>query len=90
MTGLPGIEKSWTLFYDLQQTLLYDGANVIFFFEKTNDAVLYIRRKDKIYAWLTSFDGREQRASCSTEETFWSYSIHTNPWREVPILHWAG
>jgi hypothetical protein len=51
ITGLPGIGKSWTLFYALQQALLYDGATVLFFFQKSDKAVLYLRRKNKLYAW---------------------------------------
>jgi hypothetical protein len=54
MTGLPGIGKSWTLFYALQQALLYDGATVVFFFQKIDKAVLYLRRKNKIYAWTST------------------------------------
>jgi hypothetical protein len=51
ITGLPGIGKSWTLLYALQQALLYDGATVVFFFQKRDIALLYLRRKNKIYAW---------------------------------------
>ncbi len=51
ITGSPGIGKSWTLFYALQQALLYDGATVLFFFQKRNDAVLYLRRNNEIFAW---------------------------------------
>jgi hypothetical protein len=51
ITGSPGIGKSWTLFYALQQALLYDGATVLFFFQKIDKAVLYLRRKNKVYAW---------------------------------------
>jgi hypothetical protein len=53
VTGLPGIGKSWTLFYALQQALLYDGATVVFFFQKRNKAVLYLRRNNTIYAWTS-------------------------------------
>jgi hypothetical protein len=51
ITGMPGIGKSWTLLYALQQALLYDGANVLFFFQKSDDVFLYLRRNNKIYAW---------------------------------------
>jgi len=53
ITGSPGIGKSWTLFYALQQALLYDGATVLFFFQKSNDAVMYLRRENKMYAWTS-------------------------------------
>ncbi len=51
ITGSPGIGKSWTLFYALQQALLYDGARVLFFFQKQNSASLYLRKNNKMYAW---------------------------------------
>ncbi len=51
MTGSPGIGKSWTLLYALQQALLYDGATVLFFFQKDVIAVMYQRRNNVIYAW---------------------------------------
>jgi hypothetical protein len=53
ITGLPGIGKSWTLFYALQQALLYDGATVLFFFQKQKYAVMYLRRNNKLYAWTS-------------------------------------
>ncbi len=53
ITGSEGIGKSWTLFYALQQALLYDGATVLFFFEKYGRATMYHRRKSKLYAWTT-------------------------------------
>jgi hypothetical protein len=58
ITGSPGIGKSWTLFYALQQALLYDGATVLFFFQKQDDAVMYLRRKNKIYAWKSKSKSR--------------------------------
>lgn len=51
ITGAPGIGKSWTLIYALQQALLYMDACVIFFAQKTQSAYLFIRRDDAIYAW---------------------------------------
>ncbi len=53
LTGSPGIGKSWTLFYALQQALLYDGATVLFFFQKRDKAVMYLRRNNKVYAWTS-------------------------------------
>lgn len=57
ITGSPGIGKSWTLIYMLQQALLYEGATVLFFFQKSEEALLYLRRNNKIYAWLSPRDG---------------------------------
>jgi hypothetical protein len=54
MTGSPGIGKSWTLFYALQQALLYDGATVLFFFQKEDQGVLFLRRNNNIYAWTST------------------------------------
>lgn len=51
ITGAPGIGKSWTLIYVLQQALLYEDACVIFFNQKMKSAYLFIRRGDVIYAW---------------------------------------
>lgn len=53
IVGTPGIGKSWTLFYALQQALHYDGASVLFFFLKRNATVLYLRRNHQIYAWTS-------------------------------------
>ncbi len=53
ITGSPGIGKSWTLLYALQQALLYNGATVLFFFQKPKYAVMYLRRNNKIYAWIS-------------------------------------
>ena len=53
ITGSPGIGKSWTLFYALQQALLYDGATVLFFSQKENHVALYLRRSNKIHAWTS-------------------------------------
>ena len=53
ITGSPGIGKSWALLFALQQALLYDGANVLFVYQKTTDAVMYLRRNNKVYAWTS-------------------------------------
>ncbi len=54
ITGSAGIGKSWTLFYALQQALLYDGATVLFYFQKQDKAVMYLRRNNKMYAWTST------------------------------------
>ena len=51
ITGNPGIGKSWTLIYALQQTLLYENACVLLCFQKDGTAIVCIRRNNKIYAW---------------------------------------
>jgi hypothetical protein len=51
MVGSPGIGKSWSLIYALQQSCLFDGANVCLFVSKYNTAYLFLRRGKKIYAW---------------------------------------
>lgn len=56
ITGPPGIGKSWTLIYVLQQALLYEDGCVIFFAQKRNKAFLFIRRGEKIYAWQAGID----------------------------------
>jgi hypothetical protein len=49
--GSPGLGKSWTLLYALQQALLYDDKVVLFFECKNNIAFLFYRRNNVIYAW---------------------------------------
>jgi hypothetical protein len=49
--GSPGIGKSWTLLYALQQSLLYEEKIVLFFASKGNIAFLFYRRENTIYAW---------------------------------------
>jgi hypothetical protein len=51
--GATGMGKSWTLVYALQQALLYDGACVIFFQQKTGVAYLCLRKDHHIYVWTT-------------------------------------
>jgi len=50
VTGLPGIGKSWTLLYVLQQALLYEGVFIMFFTDRS-DTYLFHRRSGKLYAW---------------------------------------
>lgn len=49
--GSPGIGKSWTLIYTLQQALLYENACVLFCFQKHSKAIVCIRRNNQIYVW---------------------------------------
>jgi hypothetical protein len=51
IVGNPGIGKSWTLIYALQQLLLRDGANVLFFMAKDYVALACFRRSDAVYVW---------------------------------------
>jgi hypothetical protein len=44
MVGSPGIGKSWSLLYALQQACLFDGANVCLFVSKNSTAYLSLRR----------------------------------------------
>jgi hypothetical protein len=53
ITGSPGIGKSMTLLYALQQALLFENACVIFFLQQRRDAHLYIRRNGCIFAWTS-------------------------------------
>ena len=49
ISGSPGIGKSWTLIYALQQALLYENVCVLFCFQKAGIAIVCIRRNNKIY-----------------------------------------
>ncbi len=51
IVGPPGIGKSWTLIYALQQILLNKDAMVIYFRQKQKKMFLFVRRENKIYAW---------------------------------------
>ena len=62
IVGNPGIGKSWTLIYALQQALLYENVCVLFCFQKEEGAILCIRRHNKIYAWNS--DDRMWATSC--------------------------
>jgi hypothetical protein len=52
IVGSPGIGKSWTLLYALQQSLLYKGACVAFFQQKEQTAFVCIRNGNHVFAWL--------------------------------------
>jgi len=52
ITGLPGIGKSWTLLYVLQQALLYEGVFIMFYTDGP-EIYLFHRRCGKLYAWAT-------------------------------------
>jgi hypothetical protein len=64
IVGNPGIGKSWTLIYALQQALLYENVCVLFSFQKSGDALVCIRRNHKIYVWIN----RDQvfRSDCTS------------------------
>jgi transcription initiation factor TFIIIB Brf1 subunit/transcription initiation factor TFIIB len=51
ITGSPGIGKSWTLLYALQQALLYENAIVVFMLRKDVRAFLCVRRNHHVYVW---------------------------------------
>ena len=51
MVGNPGIGKSWTLIYALQQALLYENACVLLCFQKDSMAIVCLRRNNRIYVW---------------------------------------
>ena len=51
IVGNPGIGKSWTLIYALQQALLYDNVCVLLCFQKDNMAIVCIRRNNQIFVW---------------------------------------
>jgi hypothetical protein len=53
IVGSPGIGKSWTLLYALQQALLYNGACVAFFQLKSEGAFVCIRKEDHVFVWHT-------------------------------------
>jgi hypothetical protein len=51
MIGSPGIGKSWSLLYALQQALLYNNALVLLYACKNSKTYLFRRQGNKIYAW---------------------------------------
>lgn len=57
ITGLPGIGKSWTLYYALQQILLYDNASVLFVAAEQQSASLILRNGFHIFAWTRQLTG---------------------------------
>jgi hypothetical protein len=54
ITGNPGIGKSWTLVYALQQALLYENACVMICFQKVGAALVCIRRDNQIFVWYNN------------------------------------
>ena len=52
IVGSPGIGKSWTLIYALQQALLYENACVLLCFQKDNMAIVCVRRNNMIFVWI--------------------------------------
>jgi hypothetical protein len=52
IVGSPGMGKSWTLLYALQQALLYDGACVMFIQQNRKTAYLCLRKDHLIYVWV--------------------------------------
>jgi len=83
ITGLPGIGKSWTLLYVLQQALLYEGVFVIFITDGLS-FYLFHRRSGKIYAWSTNIkkDGSE---FLDSKETLFIYDPSPQNEFELPI-----
>jgi hypothetical protein len=51
IVGSPGIGKSWSLIYALQQALLFENACVMFCFQKEQISWVCIRKEHRIYVW---------------------------------------
>jgi hypothetical protein len=51
IVGSPGIGKSWSLIYALQQALLFENACVMFCFQTRGVSWVCIRKKHRIYVW---------------------------------------
>jgi hypothetical protein len=51
ITGSPGIGKSWTLLYALQQALLYEKAIVVLMQRKPQSALLCVRLNNHVFVW---------------------------------------
>ena len=64
IVGNPGIGKSWTLIYALQQALLYENVCVLLCFQRKGIAILCIRRNDKIYVWKSDDDRWKTSCHC--------------------------
>jgi hypothetical protein len=62
IVGNPGIGKSWTLLYALQQALLYDNVCVLLCFQKDSNAIVCIRRNNQIFVWKD--DSGQWETSC--------------------------
>jgi hypothetical protein len=55
IVGSPGIGKSWSLIYALQQALLFKNACVLFCFQKVGNAWVCIRNNGHIYVWKMEY-----------------------------------
>jgi hypothetical protein len=86
--GSPGLGKSWTLLYALQQALLYDDKVVLFFECKNNIAFLFYRRNNVIYAWERDhFHKYQRQVICLAELMFLYFMIlQRQPLVAVPLL----
>jgi hypothetical protein len=73
IVGNPGIGKSWTLIYALQQALLYENVCILLCFQKDGMAITCIRRNNKIYVWRSNNGG-------------WKSSFDSNLFRNSNIL----
>jgi hypothetical protein len=56
MVGSPGIGKSWTVIYALQQALMYNGAFVVFTTQPTKQHLTCSRRHNKMFVWKSVTD----------------------------------
>jgi hypothetical protein len=56
IVGSPGIGKSWSLIYALQQALLFENACVMFCFQKLGICWVCIRKEHHIYVWMIESD----------------------------------
>jgi hypothetical protein len=65
IVGSPGIGKSWTLLYALQQALLYNNACVVIWFQKDGKAYTCIRRNNAIFVWQQG--GAMLQSTCYSE-----------------------
>jgi hypothetical protein len=61
IVGSPGIGKSWSLIYALQQALLFENACVMVCFQKDEEAWVCIRKKHRIYVWTIESDYFEKK-----------------------------
>ena len=56
IVGNPGIGKSWTLLYALQQALLYENVCVLFCMQKDGIAMVCLRKNNQIIVWQSTDD----------------------------------
>jgi hypothetical protein len=64
IVGSPGIGKSFSLIYALQQALLYENACVMFCFQKLGICWVCIRKKHCIYVWTMKSDKYQDNFDC--------------------------